>query len=117
MSENLTELTETELQALTLVGARDIVVECFYRAQKETFARAAKAMGSAPSDNELRKTVEGAVRLSFRAVKADFEQPTRQGLIDAVTALATKAAAMGTPPDIIEHHRKQLGRVFSALGE
>jgi hypothetical protein len=22
---------------------------------------------------------------------------------------------MGTPPDIIEHHRKQLGRVFAAL--
>ncbi len=117
MSENLTELSESELQALTLVGARDLIVECFYRAQKETFARAAKAMGSAPSDADLRQTVEGAVRLTFRTVKADYDQPTRQGLIDTVTSLAGKAAAMGTPPDIIEHHRKQLGRVFAALGE
>jgi hypothetical protein len=33
----------------------------------------------------------------------------------AVEKLAGKAAAMGTPKDIIERHRAQLARVFEAL--
>ena len=36
-------------------------------------------------------------------------------LMAAVEKLAAKAQAMGTPQDIIDHHREQLGRVFGAL--
>lgn len=111
------ELSNEELENLTPLGARDIVVRCFYNAQRETFERAAQRIGAKPSDEELRKTVEGAVRLAFRAAKADFENPTRASLMEAVQSLASKAAAMGTPPDIIEHHRTQLGKVFAALAD
>lgn len=104
-----------ELQNLSVTEARDLVVRCFFEAQKETFERAAKSLGARPSDAELHRTVEGAVRLSFRAAGADFEAPTRETLMAAVEKLAAKAQAMGTPGDIIEHHRAQLGRVFNAL--
>jgi hypothetical protein len=60
--------------------------------------------------------VEGAVRASFRATGGVYERPTRATLLAAVGDLADKAASMGTPPDIIEHHKTQLGRVFAALG-
>lgn len=102
-------------QNLTCVEARTRVVDCFYRAHKETFARAAAAMGSAPSDADLQQTIEGAVRLAFRAAKADYEHPTKDGLMSAVAALAAKAAAMGTPADIIDRHRAELGEVFAAI--
>ncbi len=109
------EIAEAELQGLTPARARELVVRCFYNAQKETFARAAKSLGTAPGEDAMKRMVEGAVRLAFRAVKADFEHPTKQTLAQAVTELATKAAAMGTPPDIIAHHKGQLGRLFAAL--
>ena len=108
-------LTAEELSSLNPIGARDLVVRCFYAAQRETFERAAKSMHATPTEAELKKTVEGAVRLAFRSVKGDFENPTAATLMAVVQALAAKAASMGTPPDIIEHHRTELARVFAAL--
>lgn len=109
------DLSHEELKGLTIEGARNLVVRCFFEAQKETFGRAASKLGSAPSDDQLRSIVEGAVRLAFRATHGDFNHPTRDGLVLAVERLAAQAAAMGTPTDIIEHHRSQLGRVFAAI--
>ena len=111
----LQTLSVDDLQDLTPRGARDLVVRCFHDAQKETLQRAASTLGAAPSDEQLRRTVEGAVRLAFRAAQADYEAPTKPALAGVVAALAAKAAAMGTPMDIIEHHRTQLGRIFAAL--
>jgi hypothetical protein len=109
------QLSTEDLTNLTPAGARDIVVRCFFNAQRETFERAASQMGRAPEEAELRKTVEGAVRLAFRSVAADFDYPTKGTLLKAVQRLSEKAAAMGTPADIIEHHRCELGKVFEAL--
>ncbi len=103
------------LQGLTLMGARNLVVECFFRAQKETFARGARSLGVVPSDEDLERTVRNAVMHAFQSAGANFEEPTRETLMAAVEKLAGKAAAMGTPKDIIERHRAQLARVFEAL--
>jgi hypothetical protein len=59
--------------------------------------------------------VEGAVRFAFQAAHADFEHPTKGMLMAVVQVLAAKATLLGTPPDVIEHHRAQLGRLFKAL--
>ena len=109
------DLKTEELKNLTVIGARNLVVQCFFEAQRETFERAAQSLGATPSDAELYRTVEGAVRLSFRSAGGDFDEPTAEALMAAVEKLALKAQAMGTPLDIIEHHREQLGRVFAAL--
>jgi hypothetical protein len=111
----LQTLSVQDLENLTPAGARDLVVRCFHDAQKETLQRAASTLGAVPGEDALRRTVEGAVRLAFRAVQADFDAPTKPALEGVVSALAAKAAAMGTPQDIIEHHRAQLGRIFAAL--
>lgn len=109
------ELSARDLEGLTVVSARDLVVRCFFEAQQETFAHTAGQMRTPMSDGELKKMVEGAVRLAFRSSGGDFEAPTRQSLLAAVEKLAAKAAGMGTPPDIVEYHRGQLARVFAAL--
>lgn len=115
MSE-LQTVSASQLSNLTPMAARELVVECFFQAQKETFRRAAVSLRQElPSDEELRKTVEGAVRFAFRGVKADFENPTRQTLLDVVSKLADRAAAMGTPVDIVSHHKDQMVQVFAAL--
>lgn len=115
MEFRLRDLTDEELRTLSPIRARGLVVQCFLQAQQETFRRASERMGSQPSDEELAKMIEGAVRLAFRSTKGDFERPTKQALLAAVQQLAVKAAAMGTPPDVIEEHRSELGRLFAAM--
>lgn len=109
------ELCDADLSNLDPARARDLVVRCFWNAQRETFSRLSQQAGRPPTDDELRRTVEGAVRLAFRETKGEFEQPTRAALMAAVENLAAKSEAMGTPRDIIAHHRGQLARLFAAL--
>lgn len=113
----LQTFTDEDLVGLTPRRARDLVVQCFFNAQLETFKRAATKMGAGASPDQLKRTVEGAVRLAFRSTKGDFENPTIESLGAAVMDLAGKAAAMGTPHDIIDHHKQQLGRVFEVLAK
>lgn len=117
MTERQT-VTVEQLKDLTPASARELLVECFFQAQKETFLRAAVSLRhEVPPDAELRKTVEGAVRFAFRSVKADFQNPTPQSLVAVIGKLAEQASAMGTPADIIAHHKQQLSRVVAALEE
>ncbi|MER2561640.1 MAG: hypothetical protein ABTQ32_13015 [Myxococcaceae bacterium] len=111
----LQTFSNEDLVGLTPVRARDLVVKCFLNAQLETFKRAATRLGSNTSVEQLQRTVEGAVWLAFRSTKGDFEHPTKETLMAAVMDLAGKAAAMGTPHDIVEHHKQQLARVFEVL--
>lgn len=109
-------VSNEELQHLTPVKARDIIVHCFFEAQKETFTRAMKTLGNIPNDADLKVKLEGAVRLAFREAEGDFDHPNLQSLMKAVQVLGNKAAAMGTPPDIIGHHQAEIMKVFEALG-
>lgn len=112
----LSTLCEEDLRDVDIFRARELVVRCFSSAQRETLERMATQRGTAPSDAELQQLVVGAVRLSFRQTGGDFDRPTKAALQAAVQALAERSAAMGTPRDIIEHHRGQLERLFAALG-
>ena len=108
-------LTDEQLRALTPGAARELVIQCFYNAQREAFRRSAERIKVEASDADLRKSVENAVRFAFKAARADFEHPTKAMLQAVVQVLAAKAALLGTPEDIIVHHRSQLSRVFAAL--
>ncbi|HEY0883132.1 MAG TPA: hypothetical protein VGD87_16470 [Archangium sp.] len=98
-----------------MIQARDRIIECFFDAQKETFRRAAQQLGPAPDDATLKKMIEGSVRLAFRAVKADFDRPSRANLGEVVGYLARKAEGMGTPPDLIEQHRGEIEQMLREL--
>jgi len=104
-----------DLVDLTPAKARDLVVRCFFDAQRETFAASRREMGVTIDDKNLEHDVLGAVRAAFREIGGDFEAPTVSTLTQAVAVLGRKAAALGTPDDIIGHHMGELSKIFAAL--
>jgi len=99
---------DADLLDMTAIKARDLVVKCFYEAQKETIAAAGRKIGQAQSDAELENIVVGAVRLAFRKATGDFDHPTKGSLLAAVRILAHKSQQWGTPRDIVDHHKAQI---------
>lgn len=108
-------LRDDDLAGLNVVKARDLIVKCFFEAQKETFARMKKDMGGSTEDEELMKNVLASIKMVFREVGADFDRPDREGIVKAVETLAKKAGSWGTPQDIIEFHKGQIMKVLSIL--
>jgi hypothetical protein len=105
----------SELAGMEPAQARDLIVRCFFEAQKETFARAQSHFGPVPDDASLLATVQGAVRLAFREAGGDFDHPTVRALNDSVNVLARKAASWGTPAEVIAHHKGEIEKVLKAL--
>jgi len=111
------KLSESHLADLTPERARDLVVECFYFAQHETFARTKRKLGMTHLDEaSLRASLVGAVRLAFEETGGDYEHPTAASLRSAIAVLARKAESWGTPRDIIQHHADQIGGLLGRLG-
>jgi hypothetical protein len=107
---------DEDLMDMTPSKARDLIVQCFFDAQKETFARAKKGLGCEISDPSLRSYINGIVKLTFADVNGNFENPSREDLGKVVENLATRACLWGTPTDTIEHHREQIAKVLGSLG-
>jgi hypothetical protein len=91
------------------------VVRCFFESQRATFDRALQKKGATPTDPELMHNVEAAVRMAFREAGGDFNRPSAGTLAAAIEALGRKAGMMGTPADIIEHHKGEIAKVLRAL--
>jgi hypothetical protein len=109
-------LPERQLDGVTVLSARDLVVECFFEAQRETFERAKQRVGASTFDEgSVRVTVTGAVRIAFKEIGGDFDRPTRRSLASTIEVLARKAIAWGTPEDVVAHHRAEVQRVLAAL--
>ena len=108
-------ISATDLVNLTPIKARDLVTRCLLEAQRETFAQNEQRLGHKPEDDNLRNIVEGMVRLAFRETQQDYARPTAEGLVKVVELLARKSSNWGTPPEIIEYHKKQIGQVLQSL--
>lgn len=97
------------LHSPTARQARDLMIECFFHAQRETLARVKQTLASrVPSDEELHRDIRGMVRLAMKENGDEFESPTVNSLARLLGALRTKASAWGTPDDIVAHHRAQI---------
>ncbi len=108
-------IQDSDLEGVEPSAARDILIECFFEAQKETFARVKKDLGSRAEVEDVRRSVEQAVKLTFKEAGHDFANPTRRALEDVVQILARKAGSWGTPDDIIDHHMIEIQRLLDAL--
>lgn len=98
-----------------VVKARDLVVKCFYHAQKSTFERARKRLGASTGEKDLQKSTTAVVKLAFKKAGYDFERPTKEALVEVVEILAGNATVMGTPPDIVKHHRSEVQKIIDRL--
>jgi hypothetical protein len=108
-------ISSQDLTDLTPATARELVTRCFLEAQRETFARSRRSVGLETQDQDVERSVRGAVRAVFHEVGADYERPSKQELLRVVDVLASRAAAWGTPEDVVEYHTRQLGRLFKHL--
>ncbi|TAL24192.1 MAG: hypothetical protein EPN94_07895 [Nitrospirae bacterium] len=109
------ELCEADLEDITPEKARDLIIKCFYEAQKETFIRARKQIGVRSSDEDIHASVAAGVRQASKETGGDFEKPTKEGLAKVLEVLAKRSASWGTPQDIIEHHKKQIRIILERL--
>lgn len=111
----LWSLPVEDLQSPTPLRVRDLIVECFVQAQRETFARGAVHLGRAhPSDADLRRVAGSTVRAAFREVGAKWDQPSPRELTLVVKALSVRAAEWGTSADVVQHHIGEIARLITA---
>lgn len=108
-------VSEQDLENLDSLKARDIIVKCFFEAQKETFSRSRQTLGLEADNDRIYSNVVASIRLAFKEAGEDFDKPTKDSLMKVVEVLARKAASWGTPKDIIEHHKEQIQRVLKVL--
>jgi hypothetical protein len=108
-------LKEEDLKDLNPARAKDLIINCFYEAQKETFARSKQSLGLPADEAQLLASVLSAIKLAFKEVGEDFDRPAKKSLIKVVEVLGRKSMAWGTPQDIIEYHRGQIMRVIGEL--
>ena len=104
-----------DLMFLTPEKARDLLIDCFFTAQKETFAGIKEKSKKFVSDREVKATVAAAVRAVFKEIGADFEHPKKKDLVQVVEILSSKARSWGTPAGIIEHHKSEIAKVLDKL--
>ena len=100
---------------LTPAKARDTIINCFFTAQRETFARMKEKAHPFVSTKEIKSTVTAAVRGVFKEIGADFDKPTKNDLTKVVEILAAKAKSWGTPDDIVQHHKGEIEKILNAL--
>lgn len=109
------QLNDHELVGMTPVRARDLMVRCFFEAQKETFARTRRDVGLTADLEKVENSVKGAIRSVFRDVGGDFERPSAALLERVLGVLTRSASSWGTPDDVVQFHRAQMQRVIATL--
>jgi len=109
------ECCEDDFKDMNPAKARDLIVKCFFEAQKETYHRTKQAIGVSDTEEEIHKTVVAGIRGTFKEIGGDYEQPTKETLMKVVEGLAKKAKLWGTPSDIIEYHKQCMDKVFGVL--
>ena len=98
---------------LSATDVRDLMVECFWQAQRESFARAATTVGR--SLDGVRQTILTVVKIAFENSGGHFDRPTKQTLEQVLPLLVAKAGAFGTPEDIVKHHEAQIANAIALV--
>ncbi len=99
----------------TTQKVRSLMVDCFFEAQKATMVQAGQAIGTETDEESLRSNVEGVIRMAFKEIGGDFNDPTKEDFVNILDVLSRKASAWGTPKDIIEHHRETMSEIIELL--
>lgn len=105
----------SDLIAIEPHKARDLIVKCFFHAQRQTFERARKALGIPTEYKDLQKSTAAVVKLAFKEAGYDFEKPSKEALVAVIRILAGNATVMGTSPDVVSHHRGEIQKIIGKL--
>jgi len=107
--------SETDMAEMTPIKARDLIIDCFFHAQKETFQAIKEKLNKESTDEQILESVQSIIKMTFDETGGDFDNPTKEQLMSVVMNIAGKSKAWGTPPDIIDHHKQQIEKILSLL--
>jgi len=108
-------INPVDLVDINEVKARDIIVKCFTEAQRETFYCASERMGLSTDPENIQETIIASIKLVFKQVGGDYDNPTMEALAKVVEHLAKAAYSWGTPEEIILHNKAQIEKVLLVL--
>ncbi len=115
MNENSWVADTAESALLTPLQVRNMVVQNFLESQGEIFRRTYRRLQIEKSQESLNKSVEAAVRLAFREVRGDFDNPTKQKLIEVLQLLSIKASNWGTPAETVKANREKFMALLQTI--
>ncbi len=102
----------TGLGCLDAAEARDLIMEYFFEAQYETFARVKERLGTTADEAAIRRSVRGVFRTAFKKVGADLDEPTKHDLVAAIEAVNARVNSRGTPPDIVQKYHAEIEAIL-----
>jgi hypothetical protein len=105
----------SDLLDLDPARARNLIVECFFEAHHEAMTRSNAHRGLDTDPDLVRMEALGAVLNAFKRTGGDYNNPDKASLIRVVGSLAENANILGTPRDIIEHHKQQIAILLAGL--
>jgi hypothetical protein len=105
----------SDLVGLTPQHARNLIVDCFIQAQRETMERSRAGVGLDTDPKIIRAEAERTVRDAFENTGGDFDNPDKASLERASESLLQTATNLGTPPDIMRHHEQQIAMMLEGL--
>ena len=108
-------IRESELEALVPHEGRELLVECFFRAQCEAENWCKSRVRTEIGEREMRATVTEAIRLTFIDLGLDWEFPSREALCRAADALVLQAEAWGIESTVLEDHIARMRMIRAAM--
>jgi hypothetical protein len=108
-------ITEYDAVDLTPVKVRNLMIRCFTYAHLEEALEKKQKRLTYDDYDTAKETLIGEIKVTFRQVGEDFENPTKKGLSKVLHTLAEKQINRGATISIIESHRSQLYSVISQL--
>ncbi|MCK5512317.1 MAG: hypothetical protein KAI96_05885 [Thermodesulfovibrionia bacterium] len=105
----------SDLDDLSPIKVRDFIIECLYKAEKETFLRIKDKLNISSNEKEIREYIKTRVKIAFDTVGGNFEHPTKESLSNVAVVIAKMSTLFGTPKNVIEFHKGQMQRLIKAL--
>ena len=109
------EIKTEDTRDLDLIKARDLMIRCFtYAHMEEAMLKKMERLNFSDYES-ARETLQSEVKLTFRQLKENFDQPTKTGLLRVLMHLAQKQINRGASPLVVFKHRNQLKAVLQAI--
>ncbi|MDO8950955.1 MAG: hypothetical protein Q7V61_10660 [Actinomycetota bacterium] len=102
---------------LTVLQARDILLDCFHAVHGDYFIETKSQLGILADERAVMRSVKGAMRLAFKQMHGNYDAPTKHDLENVAEYLAEKSRAWGTPEVVVRRHQSEMERVFSRVAD
>ena len=98
----------------SIIDARDRLVDCFAATHGLAFAASKAELGLPTTQDAIRATAIGLVRIAFNQVGGSYDDPTPQTLTRVVDLLSERSLAWGAPPQVVVQHQAQFQELVAA---